>query len=181
MRFSNKRIALILGESQTKARRWAKEFLPPDPERGLRSGKTRQHSLNSVFIVFLGGYLVNGMGFSVSAAKIILKDLYPWIAREGLLPKKKAKFASKSRNGENVERYDIYIMLTGKALAFCYECRGLIREIKDTDGMVRSEYSVEFFRGMHVTETNPIIDHARILSISHLLYRFQMRLSRNGC
>jgi len=181
MRFSNRLIALILGESQTKARRWAKEFLPPDPKKGLRSGKTRQHSLNSLFIVFLGGYLVNGMGFSVSATKTILTDLRPWMEREGVLPGEKANFRSKNRNSRNVERYDVYIMLTGNPLAFCYECRGLIREIKDTHGMARSEYTVEFFRGAHVTETNPIIDHARILSISNLLYRFQMRLSCNAC
>ena len=85
MRFSSKRIALVLGEPHTKARRWAKEFLPPDPEKGMCSGKTRQHSLNSVFWVFLGGYLVNGMRFSVSAAtnpaakdtEILSEMLYP--------------------------------------------------------------------------------------------------------
>ena len=138
MRFSNKRMAFILGESQTKARRWAKEFLPPDPEKGFRSGKTRQHSLNDLFKVFLGGYLVNGMGFSVSAAKTILSDLGPWMARKGLLPGEKTKYGLKNRNGDNVDRYDIHIMLTGKPLAFCYECRGVIRELKDAQGVAKS-------------------------------------------
>lgn len=181
MRFSNKRIAFILGETQTKTRRWAKEFLPPDPKIGLRSGKTRRHSLSSLFIVFLGGYLVNGMGFSVSEAKTILTDLRPWLEREALLPREKENFGSKNRNDKNVERYDVHIMLTGEPLAFCYECRGVIRELKGTQSMARSEYTVEFFLGAHITETNPIIDHARILCISNLLYRFKMRLSYNSC
>lgn len=180
MRFSNKTMAVILGESQTKTRRWAKEFLPLDPKKGLRSGKTRRHSLNNLFMVFLGGYLVNDMGFSVSASKTILTDLRPWMERVGLLPAGKANFGTKNQNGNNVERYDIYIMFTGKPLAFCYEFRGVIRELKDPHGIVRSQYTVEFSRGTRITETNPIIDHARILSISNLLYRFQMRLSCNG-
>jgi hypothetical protein len=99
--------------------------------------------------------------------------------RQGLFPEKKAQTVNKGLHRRDVERYDVYILLTGRPLAFCYECRGVIREYKNTKNVFSAQYTVAFFRGTGVTEANPIIDHARILSISNLLYRFQMKLSHN--
>jgi len=178
--FSNRQIAPVLNETQTKARRWAKEFLPPDPNKGLRSGKTRRHSLNEVFRVYLGGYLVSKMAFSVLEAKTILKDLAVWMEGEGLYPEKTSKYAPKDHGGENlgISKYDIHIMLTSIPLAFCYECRGLIREQRSRNGVVRSECVVDsFFGAGQPVQMSPVIDHARILPISGLLHRFKAMLS----
>ena len=177
MRFSNKQTALILGQSQTKARRWAKEFLPADPEKGLRSGKTRRHSLNEVFTIFLGGYLVDKMGFGISVARAILKDLTPWMGREGLFPQRTSNHDPKDLGKEKVERYEIVIMPTRSPLGFCYELRGLIREQRGTDGIVRGKYVVHHFFGSETDEVTPAVNHARILNISSLLHRFQIMLS----
>jgi hypothetical protein len=177
MRFSCKKIALILGESQTKTRRWVKEFLEPDSEKGFRSGKTRRHSLNDVFFVFLGGYLVNGVGFSVSDSKIIIADLGRWLEVEGLVPEKTPKFSPKAKHGKRIERYDIHIMVTEAPRAFCYDCRGIIRESIGKDGVVKSEYTTNFFLGSLIVRMNPLVDHVRILPISSVLQRFKTTLS----
>jgi hypothetical protein len=177
--FSNRQIAWIMDETQTKARRWAKEFLPPDPDKGLRSGRTRRHGLNEVFTVYLGGHLVSKMGFSVLEAKAILEDLAVWMEREGLYPEKTSKYAPKDHRGENVIiRYDIHIMPTRIPFAFCYECRGIIREQRSENDIVRSQYSVDSFFGVgQSVQMHPIIDHVRILRISSLLDWFNTVLS----
>ncbi len=180
VRFSNRQIAWILGETQTKARRWAKEFLPPDPPRGLRSGRTRQHGLNEAFTVYLGGHLVGKMGYSVLDAKTILGDLTPWMECEGLYPEKTSKYAPKDRGEANaiVVRYDIHIMPTRIPLGFCYECRAVFREQRTENDIVKSEYSVDFFFGVgQPADMNPVIDNVRILRISSLLDWFKTMLS----
>lgn len=178
--FSKRQIASVLGEAQTKIRRWAKEFLPPDPDKGLRSGKTRRHGLNEVFTVYLGGHLVTKMNFSVLEAKTILKDLAHWMEREGLYPEKTLKYAPKDR-GEGsaiITRYDIHIMPTTIPRTFCYEFRGIIREQRNTNDTVRSEYVVDsFFGAGQPVQTDLIINHVRILRISSLLDCFKTILS----
>ena len=178
--FSNRQIASILGQTQTKTRRWVKEFLPPDPDKGLRSGRTRRHGLNEVFTVFLGGHLVSRMDFSVQEAKTVLKDLAVWLESEGLYPQKTSNYAPKDHGGEDlgISRYDIHVMLTSIPRAFCYECRGLIKEQRDGNHVVRSEYVVDsFFGAGQPVQMSPVIDHVRILPISGLLHRFKAMLS----
>jgi hypothetical protein len=179
-RFSKRQIAWVLGETQTKVRRWAKEFLPPDPDKGLRSGKTRRHGLNEVFTVYLGGHLVTKMDFSVLEAKTILKDLAHRMEREGLYPEKTSKYAPKDRGEGNamITRYDIHIMPTTIPRTFCYEFRGIIREQRSPNDIVTSEYVVDsFFSAGQPVRTDPIIDHVRILRISSLLDCFNTMLS----
>ena len=56
-------------------KRWAREFLPPDPLGGLQSGYARQYSLQDAFTVYLGGYLVSRLGFAIPESRRILDDL----------------------------------------------------------------------------------------------------------
>ena len=69
-------------------------------------------------------------------------------------------------------------MLTMIPLAFCYECRGLIREQRSRNDVVRSEYIVDsFFGAGQPVQMSPVIDHVRILPISALSHRFKTMLS----
>ena len=100
--------------------------------------------------------------------------------REGLYPEKTSKYAPKDGGGENlgIVRYDIHIMLTIVPLAFCYECRGLIREQRSRNDVVRSECVVDsFFGAGQPVQMSSVIDHVRILPISGLLHRFKTMLS----
>jgi hypothetical protein len=68
-----------------KWKRWSREFLPPDPLGGQQSGFARQYSLRDAFIVALGGFLVGELKFAMPEARIILKELGPWLKRTGYL------------------------------------------------------------------------------------------------
>ena len=81
----------------TKVRRWAKEFLPPDPIATRRSGYTRKMSLNAAFNVYLGGILVSLLGFSFYEGRDILEKLSPWMKKVGLLPEIPSGVKKRSR------------------------------------------------------------------------------------
>ena len=77
--FQNRELAQALGINLAKWKRWSREFLPPDPLGGLQSGYARQYNLDDAFIVYLGGYLVSELKFSIPEAKQILNDLKDWM------------------------------------------------------------------------------------------------------
>jgi hypothetical protein len=66
-----------------KWKRWSREFLPPDPLGGQRSGYARQFSYKEAFHVYLAGYLVGTLRFTVAETKQILSDMEPWLIRQG--------------------------------------------------------------------------------------------------
>ncbi|MDJ0782741.1 MAG: hypothetical protein QNJ22_12260 [Desulfosarcinaceae bacterium] len=78
-------MAIHLSINLAKWKRWSREFLPPDPLGGLRSGYARQYSLKEAFLVALGGFLVGDLKFTVVEARAILTDLQPWLSRWGYL------------------------------------------------------------------------------------------------
>jgi hypothetical protein len=82
---TNKRIAES-GIALSRVRRWAKEFLPPDPRATRRSGFTREYAEDDGWKVFLGGHIVGATGCSFNAARNLLDMLDPWMKRLGLFP-----------------------------------------------------------------------------------------------
>ena len=66
-----------------KWKRWVREFLPPDPLGGMQSGVTRQFNTKDAFKVYLGGYLVGTLKFTIPDASIIIADLSPWLKTHG--------------------------------------------------------------------------------------------------
>ena len=81
--FNNRELAARLDINLAKWKRWSREFLPPDPLGGLQSGYARQYNFNDAFKVFLGGYLVAELKFSIPEAKRILQDLNQWLLDHG--------------------------------------------------------------------------------------------------
>jgi hypothetical protein len=108
--------------SITKARRYAKELLPPDPEATRQSGKAREINENEGFIIWLGFHLVNRLGFSMIETKAIIKDLRPWMESKGLLPNMKFNPDPPAKD------YDILIMRAGTPSGFYYTVKGLIQK-----------------------------------------------------
>ena len=70
----------------TKIKRYAREFLPHDPDAKMRSGYTREFSIDDGFQIYLGNFLVSELAFSVRDAKQVLDDLTPWMQEQGLTP-----------------------------------------------------------------------------------------------
>ena len=73
--YTNRQLSDKLNVHLAKWKRWSREFLPPDPLGGLQSGYARQYSQQDAFTVYLGGYLVRDLNFTIPEAKKILLDL----------------------------------------------------------------------------------------------------------
>ncbi len=83
--FTNRHLAAKLGIKLSRWKRWSREFLPPDPLGGLQSGLARQYTSDQAFTVFLGGYLVADLNFTIPEARRILSDLEPCLNSLGYL------------------------------------------------------------------------------------------------
>jgi hypothetical protein len=79
--FNSKYLSSCLGINLAKWKRWSREFLDPDPLGGFQSGYARQFSNKDAFKVFLGGYLVGELKFTITDAGQILSDLHSWLTR----------------------------------------------------------------------------------------------------
>ena len=82
--FNSKYLSESLNINPAKWKRWAREFLPPDPLGGYQSGFARQFSYKDAFRVFLGGYLVSQLRLTIPEARRILMDLDTWMKKQGL-------------------------------------------------------------------------------------------------
>ena len=124
--FMNRELAERLGLPLSRWKRWSREFLPPDPLGGLQSGYARQYSLRDAFAVYLGGYLVAGMGFSIPEARRILQDLNGWL-KKNIIPNFDAAAAGEGAPGEEGGRIAILIQPSqGRTLpAYTYRIRTL--------------------------------------------------------
>ena len=81
--YNSRHLSEKLDINLAKWKRWAREFLPPDPLGGLQSGVARQFNSKEAFKVYLGGYLVGTVGFSVPQAARILADMNDWLKSNG--------------------------------------------------------------------------------------------------
>jgi len=79
--YLNRELSERLGIPLNRWKRWSREFLPPDPLGGLQSGYARQYSIRDAFHVYLAGYLVSAIGFSIPEARLVLHDLKTWLKK----------------------------------------------------------------------------------------------------
>lgn len=101
--YSNRELSEKLGINLARWKRWSRDFLPPDPLGGLRSGYARQYSFKDLFKVYLGGYLLSHLNLTVAEAQRIVSDLSPWLNRNGFLVLKGRK-GSQDPSGLDVVR-----------------------------------------------------------------------------
>ncbi len=64
--------------SHTQIKRWAVAFLSPDKSTGQHSGVPRTYSIVEAIKIYLGGYLVEDLRFTISEAQTIVKDVTEW-------------------------------------------------------------------------------------------------------
>jgi hypothetical protein len=83
--YTNRQLAATLNINLSRWKRWTREFLPPDPLGGLQSGLARQYTIAEAFTVYLCGYLVSSLNFSIPEARKIADDLHPFLEAIGLL------------------------------------------------------------------------------------------------
>jgi hypothetical protein len=81
--YQSKYLSQKLQINLAKWKRWSRDFLPPDALGGLQSGIARQFNLKEAFKVYLGGYLVGELKFTIPDAVTIMTDLSPWLNAHG--------------------------------------------------------------------------------------------------
>jgi hypothetical protein len=81
--FTSRHISDALDVKLARWKRWAREFLPPDPLSGRQSGYARNFSVKDAFHVYLAGYLVGSVGFTISEVRQIMSDLDSSLEQRG--------------------------------------------------------------------------------------------------
>jgi hypothetical protein len=171
--FDSKYLSKRLNINASKWKRWAREFLPPDPLGGYQSGYARQFSYKEAFRVFLGGYLVGMLRLTIPEARQVLSDLDAWMKKQGLysLPEGPPRTAAKADH--------IYIYELGKG-KFAYAVRTITaRPQADPNG----NCSESFVLKKMGTTADMLVEagttHARVVLIRELHHRFIEAVDRN--
>lgn len=180
--YSNRELSERLAIRLSKWKRWSREFLPPDPLGGIQSGYARQYAIDQAFTVFLGGYLVAELHFSIPEAKQIVQELGIWINSH------KTAFVGKTTE-KPLKDTQVYIFKqissSSERAAFAYlEKKCLSNEPYETGGPHARQ---EVYRekpipvatqnnGLYKTDNLDKMD-SRILYISRLYGRFMVKMT----
>jgi hypothetical protein len=181
--FTSQELSQKLDIKLTRWKRWAREFLPPDPLGGLQSGVARQYNPDQAFTVFLGGYLVGSLKFTIPEARRILHDLHDWLVARKFYFDYTGDAPSTRENNLAIQYYQIVIGRTADAntrdSGFFYCINGVISEERiDAGGNpLHMKRSTELFinSGEKSVQINKIASY-HVLNISLLHDRFSNSL-----
>ena len=126
----------LLDIQHTKAKRYTREFLGPDPAVTIQSGHARILSLQETYFVYLGSHLVSDHNFTVHESKIIIESIKPYLIEWGLFPNDDGKFQKKT---SEVKSWKVSIFRTNKPFFFAYLAEGVI-SIDNTGEMTIGDY-----------------------------------------
>ena len=165
-------------------KRWSREFLPPDPLGGLQSGYARQFNADQAFIVFLGGFLVGELRFTIPEARAILLDLHDWLVEQRFYSNYTRPIPSTADTLDAVDYYQIAICRVGGAgddgSGFYYIIRGIISNTQEpaNGNGVQQQRFVEstISAGRKAASINQAASQ-RVLNISVLRNRFLTSLN----
>lgn len=163
--FDSKYLSEHLKINQAKWKRWAREFLPPDPLGGFQSGFARQFSYKDAFRVFIGGHLVSGLKFTIPEARRILDDLEAWIRKQDFygMP------IEKQATGSQADHIYIYNTPNGKLR---YAIRTVVDRRQDADDIHSEHYGLTTIGASTDMLVDTRIVHARVLLIRSLYRLF---------
>lgn len=163
---NSKYLSQVLGINLAKWKRWSREFLDPDPLGGFQSGYPRQFSTKDAFRVYLGGYLVADLKFTIPETRQILSDLHVWL-------KKKRMYSLPVQNMKaKTESHHIYIYRLDQG-KFGYAIRRIAKQPFSTDGVCWQEHFE--FESIGLLKTLSVADeltHARVVYINTLYEKF---------
>jgi hypothetical protein len=181
--YTNRELSEKLKINLARWKRWSREFLPPDPLGGIQSGYARQYSIDSAFKVYLGGFLVGELKYTIPEAKKILEDLKKWLKDNGFYIN--TENGGKTGKGEKnpVTGYIIFIAKEndGKKISndFSYKIRGTISDkTVDYKGCrIREErYIEEYIRAKRLENTKQDMEAAKMLNITEVQRYFKICL-----
>ena len=185
--YTNRELAEFLNLNLAKWKRWSREFLPPDPLGGMQSGYARQYNRNDAFTVFVGGYLVKDLNFSIPEAKQILSDLKEPLIDMGFLESYDRTVNAHQEIQTRIKHYMIFITTSSDALGMPtlrYSIRGILAE-ETIDMLQGSVRQIRYFEMMSAgDETNGEIKNrdihpVKVLPISGLFNHFMAALGNS--
>lgn len=164
--FNSRYLSDNLQIKPAKWKRWTREFLEPDPLGGYQSGYARQFSSKDAFRVFLGGHLVSEQKFSIPEARQIIRDLGPWLKKNGLYALPDLISVSEPR-----DRHLYIYKLPNKKIT--YAVRTILKRQSESNGGSSTEcFTLELIGSTSDPLTDSQIGHARILLIDRLYVYF---------
>jgi len=182
--YTSRDISAKLSISLAKWKRWSREFLPPDPLGGLQSGFARQYNFNDAFTVFLGGFLVSGLKYTIPEANSILQGLHQWLIDKRFFLDLEDKGPSPQAIDSHVREYRIYIHRefedSVESCQFVYTIRGIVADqASDFKGNpVRTETYNETIIRQEMRAALPLLtDGKKVLEISTIHRYFRERLN----
>ena len=152
--YTNRELSQKLKLNLARFKRWSREFLPPDPLGGIQSGYARQYSIDNAFTVYLGGYLVGELKYTILEAKKVLEDLKRWLRENDFYINTKNAEKIGSHKKKLVKEYIIFILrdndLEKYSEKFSYRIRGIISDTPEIykECHVRAERYIEEYVSM---------------------------------
>lgn len=183
--YTNQELSSKLGINLAKWKRWSREFLPPDPLGGLQSGYARQYNTDQAFTVYLGGYLVGDLKFTIPEARHILLDLSDWLADHHFYSNLSRGGLPKNESSQLIEDYQIAVCRSADTQmgdsGFFYVTKGVIADkLEDNGGLsVRQQQFVEStIKIDHKAASLQATAGYRVLNISVLRKKFLNSLNK---
>jgi hypothetical protein len=184
--YTNKELSHRFNINIAKLKRWSREFLPPDPLGGFQSGFPRQYNPDEAFALYLGGYLVGELKFTIPEARQILLDLREWLIENRYYYNFGEPLKSGKKPDHPAEQSQIFIMRMQHrqdvGFGFFYIIREIILKRKFSDSgrglMANEERYTEHLIDPH-HNLIPISENlvCRIIYIDDFRNRFLSRLS----
>ncbi len=160
-KYNNKTLSKALNTSLSKWKRWGREFLPPDPNAGMQCGIAREYSMQEAFTVYLGGYLVGNLKYSIPETKTILGDILPWLDKRKMIP------------GNLVsDEKDWLINIMKGASGFAYKAKGVIEQkiIDQKENIYNEQYVLCLIPGKQSKDIDML--NIKVLHITNLIKSF---------
>ncbi len=178
--YTSREIAKRLGINLARWKRWSREFLPPDPLGGLQSGYARQYNPNEAFAVFMAGYLVSALKFSIPEVRKIMQDLKDWLLTYGFYFKFSEKAQALKEPRMQADQFWIWIVpRMQNEIGFDYRIEATIHEkqIRQDDHPAVEKQSVSWVLDAESAAGTPdVMTGCRIVNISRLRAEFLNRL-----
>jgi len=170
--YQSKYLSQKLDINLAKWKRWSREFLPADALGGLQSGVARQFNLKEAFKVYLGGFLVGELKFTIPEAIRIMSDLSSWLKAHGyyhLQPQ-----ISRSA-GDAPSAHHIYICCLSYN-HFAYTVRTIIANTSSANDHRQEIYTQTLLHTLSDPILSETVVSAQIVAITTLYLNFLDRI-----
>ena len=181
--YNNRELSEKFDVNLSRWKRWAREFLPPDPLAGQQAGYARQYYVDDAFTVFIGGRLVAELGFSIPETRRILMETREWMKARGFHFDPRGNRRPRKGVDFHINSYTLFIMLSADR-RFTIFARGTISRIdSEYEGfpVTRETYVDQPILNEEGDEADRVIPGVeKILLISKLLDQFTKVLDPGG-